>query len=119
MTLAAQLTQTISASVPIVGVSIGDPNDKATWKVQFAPGATKADQDTAAAIVAAFDPTAPATVSAGKDLDANAIDTDFLIQAVGLALWEELQKCQVIGGQTLRTKPQLLARVKAIYRTLL
>lgn len=119
MTLAAQLFQTINATVPITGVRIGDPANRATWEVVFVPGTSQADQDTAVALLQAFNPADPATISAGKDQDASAIDSNLVIQAVGVALWEEVQKCTVINGQVLRTKAQLLARVKAIYRSLL
>lgn len=119
MTLAAQLYQAINAVVPIVSVRIGDPADRATWGLVFFPGAAQADQDTANSLLAAFDPAATATISAGKDLDANALDSNLVAQALGMALWEELQKCVVVNGQVLRTKVQLLARVKAIYRSLL
>lgn len=119
MTLAAQLYQTINATIPIVSVRIGDPADKASWQVVFMPNTTQADQDTANALLAQFNPNDPATISAGKDVDASVIDSNLVAQALDMALWEEIQKCQVINGQTLRTKPQLLTRVKAIYRSLL
>lgn len=119
MTLAAQLYQAINGTIPIVSVRIGDPADKASWQIVFFANTAQADQDTASALLAAFNPNDPATISAGKDVDASAIDSNLVAQALGMALWEEIQKCVVVNGQTLRTKPQLLTRVKAIYRTLL
>lgn len=102
----------------VAGVSIGDPADKSTWRIDFFPGASQADKDAAAAALASFNPLDPATISAAKDADANAVDGDLMLQAVAIALWEEIQKCQVVAGP-LRTKLQLLVRVKAIYRSLL
>lgn len=39
------------AGVPIVGVSIGRPADRSTWRVEFAPGATDPQKATAQNIV--------------------------------------------------------------------
>lgn len=114
MTLADQLYRTIAATVPIVSVSIGDPADKRTWTVD-----PKALQAQAQPIIDAFNPTDPATISAGKDLDAAVIDADLMIRAVAQLDFEERQKLVVINGQTLRTAAQCFARVKAIYRGLL
>src|ERR1700675_2034073 len=51
------LTQTLQAAcAQVVGVSIGDVNDKATWTIFYAPGATC--QAAAAAALASFDPNA-------------------------------------------------------------
>lgn len=119
MTMAAQLYQTINATVPITGVRIGDPANRTTWEIVFMGNTSQVDQDTATAILAAFNPNDPATISAGKDLDASVMDSNLVAQALGAALWEETQKCVVVNGQTLRTKAQLLTRVKTIYRSLL
>lgn len=56
MTLAASLTQAIQSLAPIMGVSIGDPADKGTWRVDFLPEATQEQRDAATACLAAFDP---------------------------------------------------------------
>lgn len=40
-----------AAGVPILGVSIGDPANRATWIVQFDPSATAAQKATAATVV--------------------------------------------------------------------
>ena len=57
------LTQTILTTIartgcPISGVSIGDPNDPATWLIQFDPAATQIQQNAATAAVAAINLTA-------------------------------------------------------------
>lgn len=64
--LAERLAQKIALVCPIDGVSIKDPTDKTTWRIDFRTAAT-ADQRTAAhAVVAAFDINAteiPASIS--------------------------------------------------------
>lgn len=51
------LHEQLVAVLPIVGVNIGDVNDRATWTVNFgaAVAATPAQAQQAAAIIAAFD----------------------------------------------------------------
>ncbi len=44
-----------SAGIPITGVSIGNANDKNTWRVDFTPEATTPQRDQADAIIADFD----------------------------------------------------------------
>ena len=48
-------TQLTAAGIPIHGISIGRKDDKATWRVDFAPEATDEQKAQAAQIVAAFD----------------------------------------------------------------
>lgn len=67
MTLAARLTRALTdAGIAVVGVSIGNPSDKTTWKVQPANL-----QSAAQPIINAFDPTDPAHEAA--DLTAEAV----------------------------------------------
>ena len=49
-----------AAGIPIDGVSVGRPDDRKTWVVQFAEWASKADQQRAQDILEAFDPVAEA-----------------------------------------------------------
>lgn len=48
-----------AAGLPVGDVSIGKRNDKATWRITYAPDITKAQQAAALAIVDAFDMDAP------------------------------------------------------------
>ena len=48
-------TQLTAAGIPVHGISIGRKDDKATWRVDFAPEATDEQKAQAAQIVAAFD----------------------------------------------------------------
>ena len=54
------LHRAIAAACPILGIAIGDPEDKATWRIDFDPSATQAQREAAKAALQAFDPTAPA-----------------------------------------------------------
>lgn len=49
----------IAAVCPILGVSIGDPEDKDTWRIDYAVNATQNQITAAQAAVTAFDPDAP------------------------------------------------------------
>lgn len=53
------LHHTIVAVCPIVGISIGEPDDRETWRIDFAPGATKQQKAAAKAVLDGFDPAAP------------------------------------------------------------
>lgn len=44
-----------AAGIPIAGVSIGREDDRDTWRIDFAPGATPAEQAAAAQILSGFD----------------------------------------------------------------
>ena len=50
------LHEQIAAAAPILGVSIGDPADKSTWRIDFAPQATQAQRQAALDAVETFDP---------------------------------------------------------------
>lgn len=52
---AATLHAAIAAVCPIHGVSIGRKDDKATWRIDFVPGATSGERADAEAVLAAFD----------------------------------------------------------------
>jgi hypothetical protein len=52
------LHDSIAAVCPIVGVAVGDPANKATWRIDFAPSATASQQTAAQNVVASFDPNA-------------------------------------------------------------
>lgn len=54
----ANLTAQIGAVAPIAGVSIGRWDDKATWRIDFAPEATAEQRGAAAVTLGAFDPDA-------------------------------------------------------------
>lgn len=49
------LHEIIAAVAPIMGVSIGDPADKATWRVDFDPAATIEQRNAAKALLVGYD----------------------------------------------------------------
>lgn len=55
MSFAQQLDAAIREVCPIVGVSIGDKSDKATWRIDFDDAASGAQKVAALDVVAAFD----------------------------------------------------------------
>ena len=55
----AALHKFLAAVCSIRGVSVGDPSDEATWRIDFDPAATDAQRQAAQAALQAFDPNAP------------------------------------------------------------
>ena len=55
-----KLHDAIAAVCPIVGVSIGDPGDKTTWRIDFDAEATDAQKAAAQAVVLAYVESPPA-----------------------------------------------------------
>ena len=53
--IASILHAKIQSVCPIIGVSVGTPIDKSTWRIDFKPEATVQQQADAQAVVAAFD----------------------------------------------------------------
>jgi hypothetical protein len=53
---ARPLHDAIVAVCPILGVSVGDPANKATWTIQYDPAATAQQRTNAQAAITAFDP---------------------------------------------------------------
>lgn len=49
----------VSAVAPIDGVSIGDFNDRSTWRIDFADNASPAEKAAAADVLATLDPLGP------------------------------------------------------------
>ena len=49
------LDQTIKYVCPIDGVSVGNPKDKSTWRIDFKDEATKAEKDAAQVILGGWD----------------------------------------------------------------
>ena len=84
MSLAAQITAALQRlGVPIYGVSIGRADDRSTWRIDYAPGATDLQRSTAEALKLTYD---PATDTAYTDEQATLRFTDEkLIKAV--AIW--------------------------------
>jgi hypothetical protein len=56
MRTTAELHSSIAAICPIRGVSVGDWNDRRTWRVDFDPAATAAQRAAAQSVMDTFDP---------------------------------------------------------------
>ncbi len=69
--IVAQLDTAVRAVAPILGVSIGLLSDKATWRIDFDPGATVTERQDAQGVVDAFDVTA---VEADAALETTAVE---------------------------------------------
>lgn len=66
------LHEQIAAVCPITGISLGDLNNKATWRVDYASSATQAQRDAAAAVVTGFD---VGSVQSAQDAEKSALAT--------------------------------------------
>lgn len=115
MNVAARLDRALkTAGLAISGVSIGDPANKATWKVH--PSSLQA---TAQPTIDSFDPNDPAIIAAEFDAEAARLADDVVLRALARVTWEELQKMQVKAGQTPLDLQGFRDRVKAIVRQIL
>lgn len=54
MSIAEKIDSAIRAACPIDGVSIGNPNDKTTWRIDFADSATAEQRAAAQSVIASF-----------------------------------------------------------------
>jgi len=72
MTVAAALTEAVARVAPVSGVSIGRMDDRATWRLDFSDGATEAQREAAAGVLASFDPVAVEARAAMARLTADA-----------------------------------------------
>jgi hypothetical protein len=107
-----------AAGVPIQGVSIGDPANRATWIAQFDPAATAAQRTTAATVLSTV------AVDAAAQAAQDARDAQTQIDALGpfykaivLTLLDEINllRAAVVPALPPRTAQQALTaiRVKA------
>jgi hypothetical protein len=84
--VAARLTRALKAAgIPIVGVSIGRPGDRSTWRIDYAPAATVEQRAAGAALLASFDPDAPEAVEAEKTAAILGEASRDIVKAISLA----------------------------------
>jgi len=106
--IAGLVDQTLRAqNIPIVGVSIGDVANRATWRVLFLPEATDPQKAQAQTLL----DTVVIDAATLADLDAVGDVDQKVLRAVVQGLWE------TIPGPLL-TKLQLRNRILAIYKAL-
>lgn len=56
---AGMIHQAVSVVCPIVGISMGNPSDRATWIIDFDPSATASQRAAALNVIATFTPVTP------------------------------------------------------------
>lgn len=100
------------AGIPIDGVSIGNPNDRSTWRIFYQPSATAPQRTQGDGLLQTLDPQDTAVVTALKqDLSTTKL-SDEAIRAIVQGLFE------AIPAPTM-TLVQLRNRILAIYRGLI
>lgn len=72
----------VSAGIPIIGVSIGDPSDRSTWRIVYTDAVTADAVSSGEALRLSFDPNAPEVVDAEKDTICNTEMTRALVKAM-------------------------------------
>lgn len=96
-----RLDQAIKQVCPIDGISIGDPNDKKTWRIDFKDNVTLAEKTAAFSVVQTFDMSPLSIVE--KDLDDlnTALSTEgSIVRALALVMFEEVNKLRKLSGQS-------------------
>ena len=76
----------LSAAAPILGISVGSVNDKSTWRIDFDPSATLAQQAAAQVVLQAFDVAAEEAAETSQAQRNN----DLTIQAKADAVVQQL-----------------------------
>lgn len=104
----------VMAGLPVVGLSIGVPSDKATWRVDFADTATANDRQRAADLIAAFDRNDPAVIALDQDALASVeIDADKALSALARVTYKYLP-----AGKP-ATLTAFAQEIKTVYKGLL
>jgi hypothetical protein len=96
-----------AANVPMSGVRLTDPLNRASWTVQFLPSATAQDRTNAQTVLDTVDVSAAAIA----DFEAVSDADQKVLRAVVVGIWEAIPN-------PLLTKVQLRNRILAIYKTL-
>ena len=106
-----------AANVPVVGVSIGDPDDRDTWRINYAKQVTDQQRADGEAVRKSFDPSSKDAKDAERAAMAARIDDNLATQAMLALGAEERQKLQ--AGEKPLSLDECKARVRAIYIGLL
>lgn len=84
MTIAEGLTRAlVRAGIPVFGVSIGDPVDRATWHIEYDYQATPAQRTAGDALMAAYSLETDTAVV--DEMAIAAFDTDRKLKALAIA----------------------------------
>ncbi len=95
------------AGIPIDGVSIGDPLNRATWKALYGASATPAQRTQGDNLLTTVDPQDPTILAEIKADVASSLDPD-VVFALGQALWEAIPAPVTTLAQTRARFFQLL-----------
>jgi hypothetical protein len=98
------------AGLPVIGVSVGDPTNRATWHAQLAADATAAQQSQAATLLATI--TLDAALEAAQhqqDAQAEIDQMPIALKAVVLALVDEINSVRVALPRPTPNAPPLAA----------
>lgn len=89
-----------SLGIPIAGVAIGDPGNRATWSVQYLPAATSPQRTAGDALAATANLDDPVLVNAIDDARINEQqDRDDHLLVALLKHWPELQAESTSNGK--------------------
>jgi hypothetical protein len=103
------LHEAISAVCPIDGVSMGDPKDKSTWRIDYATNATGKQKAAAAAVIAGFDPYAPSRA----DVSAECASRMRTFTHNGVEYWFDGESQADIAAAGLFAYTAMASKVKA------
>lgn len=96
------------AGIPIDGVSVADPGNRATWRVFYAASATASQRTQGDALVLTIDPQDAVTLNNIRQDIAAALTAQDVIFALGQALWEAIPAPATTLAQTRTRFMQLL-----------
>lgn len=119
MSLVTALDKAVRAVCPIDSVSLGNINDKATWKAQFSPAATTQQKAAAATAIANFvyDPVADGQSDDMDQLNAALAEQGSIVRALAMVMFAEVNKLRVKDGDPAYTLAQFKTALQAQMRT--
>jgi hypothetical protein len=117
MTLAEGYHRALTrAGVPVISVSIGSPDNRATWRVTFGPGVTPEQVTIAAQLQLSYD--FANDVEAQNEDAAGAFDTMKMLKAVALTMVDAINIERAQHGRAAITPAVAKAQVLDKYRSL-
>jgi chitodextrinase len=102
---AGRLHDAIVAVCPIIGVTVADPADKATWAAQFDPAATAQQRTAAQNAINSFD------AAAADQADRDAAD---LTRQLGKVMFNHENRIRALEGKAAVTAAQFMTAVRAL-----
>jgi hypothetical protein len=117
MTVTAKLDTALRAVAPISGVSIGRPDDKSSWRVDFLPQATQAQRDAATSVIASFDVAATENAERAETAAVDALDGETRSDALFAAL--KNATAAEINSFINNTFPAMTGQQRAVLKLLL